>query len=625
MDLTDFTFEALKRRALELKMDPETSSTKATLITALTEVAVNAGMTPLELVSGRRTPEVQKAAPVVAASTTVALTQPEPFVVGAMSTDLPARWREWLQGFDFFLRAQASATEDQRISMLIHAAGKDVRRAFVSLKLASDLTYDKVVLALTQHFEPARNKRYERHLFRRCVQSEGESTNDFVTRLRELVATCEFTDEDDALFDQLVEGCLSNALRKKLLEGKERTLADALALARSREVADLQVRTMERSVVGGPSTSAQVSAVSDRGWECWDCSTGHAKGEDCPAAKSHCGGCGRMGHWKSKCRRSASQRSDAGRSNVDGDTSTRARHRRRGDGRQQPRQQRPRQQQQRQVNAVDVEDCDDSDPEAFVMCLTNPKKGSATVSVKLLVEGKPIGFLIDTGASSSLLPRSAVPPQLIRAAPCTSLQTYSGEQVPVVGVAVVRVHNPRTGKTYRLKALVVESGRAVLGLTASEGMHLVRINRHHVSMLEQQSASSRLARLLLKYSDVFGDELGSIKGVTARFELKADARAVFTRARPVALALQDRVCEKIDNMERIGVWRRVKSSEWAAPLVAVPKKDGSIRLCADFKSTINPHLKVDQYPLPVVEDILARAATFPGCSSRSTCPATRSC
>ena len=40
-------------------------------------------------------------------------------------------------------------------------------------------------------------------------------------------------------------------------------------------------------------------------------------------------------------------------------------------------------------------------------------------------------------------------------------------------------------------------------------------------------------------------------------------------------------------MEREGVIEHVDHSEWAAPIVAIPKKDGSFRICGDYKVTVN--------------------------------------
>ena len=47
----------------------------------------------------------------------------------------------------------------------------------------------------------------------------------------------------------------------------------------------------------------------------------------------------------------------------------------------------------------------------------------------------------------------------------------------------------------------------------------------------------------------------------------------------------------------------VNFSEWAAPVVPVVKRDGSVRVCGDYKLTVNRAAKVDSYPLPRLEDI----------------------
>lgn len=45
----------------------------------------------------------------------------------------------------------------------------------------------------------------------------------------------------------------------------------------------------------------------------------------------------------------------------------------------------------------------------------------------------------------------------------------------------------------------------------------------------------------------------------------------------------------------------------ATPIVIVPKKQGTeIRLCSDFKVTVNKWVKNMSYPLPTLEDILSK-------------------
>lgn len=72
--------------------------------------------------------------------------------------------------------------------------------------------------------------------------------------------------------------------------------------------------------------------------------------------------------------------------------------------------------------------------------------------------------------------------------------------------------------------------------------------------------------------------------------------------------LKEQVEMELDRLEREGVLRKTTYSDWAAPVVALPKRDGRIRLCGDYKVTVNPVLDVDQYPLPKPEDLFATLA-----------------
>ena len=49
---------------------------------------------------------------------------------------------------------------------------------------------------------------------------------------------------------------------------------------------------------------------------------------------------------------------------------------------------------------------------------------------------------------------------------------------------------------------------------------------------------------------------------------------------------------------------KVNHSDWAAPIVAVPKGDGQIRICGDYKVTVSHSLDVEAYPLPKPEDLM---------------------
>jgi len=51
---------------------------------------------------------------------------------------------------------------------------------------------------------------------------------------------------------------------------------------------------------------------------------------------------------------------------------------------------------------------------------------------------------------------------------------------------------------------------------------------------------------------------------------------------------QEKVEQQLDKQVEEGELVQVDKSDWAAPIIVVQKKDGEIRICGDFKVSINP-------------------------------------
>ena len=102
--------------------------------------------------------------------------------------------------------------------------------------------------------------------------------------------------------------------------------------------------------------------------------------------------------------------------------------------------------------------------------------------------------------------------------------------------------------------------------------------------------------------------MGELKGMRAKLTVKENAHPVFLKARQVPYALRPHVEAELAKLQQENINSPVQTSEWATPIVPVPKKNGEVRICGDFKITVNANLNVDHYPLPNVGDVFATLA-----------------
>ena len=73
-------------------------------------------------------------------------------------------------------------------------------------------------------------------------------------------------------------------------------------------------------------------------------------------------------------------------------------------------------------------------------------------------------------------------------------------------------------------------------------------------------------------------------------------------------SLRGAVEQELEKLVKDGVLEKVNHSAWATPVVPVMKANNRVRLCGNYKITVNPNLVVDEHPLPTMEELFANVA-----------------
>ncbi len=65
----------------------------------------------------------------------------------------------------------------------------------------------------------------------------------------------------------------------------------------------------------------------------------------------------------------------------------------------------------------------------------------------------------------------------------------------------------------------------------------------------------------------------------------------------------------IDKLLTVGFIQPIEEATWLSPIMVVPKKNGKLRICVDFKK-LNKATKKDPYPWPFSNEILNTIARY---------------
>uniref|UniRef100_A0A914HA85 RNA-directed DNA polymerase n=1 Tax=Globodera rostochiensis TaxID=31243 RepID=A0A914HA85_GLORO len=243
--------------------------------------------------------------------------------------------------------------------------------------------------------------------------------------------------------------------------------------------------------------------------------------------------------------------------------------------------------------------------------------------ILITINGVQNRMNVDTGAQATIIPlqtwiklgKPALSPSDIEAKNC------NGEPVPINGkfecVVKTSRSSPKTLTAYVSKTIEQD----LLGLPWIEQLEIIpteilfqevrtkaRCNpsktapQHPTNVKDAQSLISALQS---DFSEVFSSDLGRCTKAKAHLILKPDAKPVYCKARPVPHGAIDAVNDELDRLLKIGAIKPIEFSHWAAPILAVKKKNGKTRVCIDFSTGLNNALELNRHPLPRPENIYA--------------------
>ena len=260
-----------------------------------------------------------------------------------------------------------------------------------------------------------------------------------------------------------------------------------------------------------------------------------------------------------------------------------------------------------------------------VESVSNPNSNTFSVYDRRLGQS----FLIDTGADVSVYPastqdrRTLTPSITLSAANGTSIKTWGKRNITLeIKSKQVLNHEFYLADVTRpiLGADFFVSNALVIDL---KGKRLLSMDNISVPLKDTNSPIS-LAGLSVHPSTAYSDLLQQFPDlVIPQFNSSRNKHGVehhiITNGPPVHARARRLNPEKLTaakaeffKMEQMGIIRRSKSA-WASPLHVVPKSNGQLRPCGDYRH-LNIVTKDDRYPLPHIHDFNSRLS---GCNTFS--------
>ena len=150
-----------------------------------------------------------------------------------------------------------------------------------------------------------------------------------------------------------------------------------------------------------------------------------------------------------------------------------------------------------------------------------------------------------------------------------------------------------------------ESNVTICAVAASDGMVAASGGRIAASDKPEKRGEPDLFELLESFPSILNPDFKNPENKHhIEHYIKTDGHPVFSRPRRLDQSKLEAAKAEFAELESLGIIRR-SESPWASPLHVVPKANGKLRPCGDYRR-LNEMTKDDKYPLPHIHDFNAR-------------------
>lgn len=223
-------------------------------------------------------------------------------------------WKLWNQQYEWFEVATRIDRKPQNVQvatfmLCIGAEAVTIFNTF-GLEGAQLQQIATIKTRFREYFTPKTNVTYERYTFNKLTQVDGETFDEFFTKVKTQSAKCEFGALNDSLVrDKIIIGIRNDKVREKLLSEDEVTLDRATQICRASELTSTQLKLIQKDEIPGvnaivkPKWKKQSSSSTsdEKSFDCTRCGTKH-KPKECPAFNQKCNKCKKSGHYAKMCR-----------------------------------------------------------------------------------------------------------------------------------------------------------------------------------------------------------------------------------------------------------------------------------------------------------------------------------